>query len=142
MAVLSSVIWPNKRVKKLMRMVELIEDRLLLKMELFIQDNGILGYEMDLVAKCGQMAVDTKATGNLTKLTAKANSFMPMAISTKGSGSTTKLMERVLTLTPTVLTIMVIGSTINSMDSAWSPGLMVLSTRVTTSTVRRKAKEN
>ncbi len=100
-------------------------------MELFILDNGILGYEMDSVVKCGQMAVDTKATGNQTKLTVKENSSMLTATSTKASGSTTKLTAKVLTHMPTELTTMVIGSMINNMVSEWNRGLMVPSTRET-----------
>ena len=51
-------------------------------------------------------------------------------------------MEKVRTHTPMVLIITVIGSMINNMDSEWNHGLTVPNTKVTTSTARKKAKEN
>ena len=111
-------------------------------MEQSIQDNGIQASEMVLVVKCGQMVQGMKAIGNLIKLTVKENLYMPMVIFMRVSGSTIKLMVKVLIPTLTEPTIMVIGSTINNMVSEWSLGLMVLNTKVTTSTGRKKAKEN
>lgn len=135
-------IWRSKKGKRLMRMGESIVDQSHSKMELSIQGNGIQVSEMVLVAKCGQMVQDMKAIGNLIKLTAKANLSMLTVIFTRVNGSTTKLMVKVLILTQTEPTIMVIGSTINNMVSEWSLGLMVLNTKVTTSTGRKRAKEN
>ena len=67
---------------------------------------------------------------------------MLMAMFMRVNGLTIKLTEKELIHMPTVLITMVIGSTINNMVSEWNRGLMEPSTRVTTSTARRRAKEN
>jgi len=125
-----------------MKMVESTVDLLHLKMELSILVNGILVSEMVSVVKCGQMVQDMRATGNQIKLTVKENLFMPTETFTRANGSMIKLMEKVLIPMPMELIIMVIGSTINNMVSEWNLGLMVLNTKVTISTVKKKEKEN
>lgn len=111
-------------------------------MELSIQDNGIQVLEMVLVVKCGQMVQDTKAIGNLIKLTVKENLSMLTETFMKVSGSMTKLMVKVLILMQTEPTITEIGSTINNMVSEWNLGLMVLNMRETISMERKREKEN
>ena len=135
-------IWLSKKVKRLMRTEESIVDLSHSKMELSTQDNGTQVLEMVLVVKCGQMVQDTKAIGNLIKLTAKENLSMLTETFMKASGSMTKLMVKVLIPMPTEPTIMEIGSTINNMVSEWNPGLMVLNMRETISMERKREKEN
>ena len=135
-------IWLSKKVKRLMRTEESIVDLSHSKMELSTQDNGTQVLEMVLVVKCGQMVQDTKAIGNLIKLTAKENLSMLTETFMKASGSMTKLMVKVLIPMQTEPTIMEIGSTINNMVSEWNPGLMVLNMRETISMERKREKEN
>ena len=135
-------IWLSKKVKRQMRTEESIVDQSHSKMEPSILDNGIQVSEMVLVVKCGQMVQDTKAIGNLIKLTAKENLSMLTEIFMKASGSMTKLMVKVLIPMPTEPTIMEIGSMINNMVSEWNPGLMVLNMRETISMERKREKEN
>ena len=56
-----------------MKMVELIVDLSLLKMELYILVNGTQECVMVLVVKCGQTVRDTKDIGNLIKLMDKVS---------------------------------------------------------------------
>jgi hypothetical protein len=135
-------IWLSKKGKRQMRTEESIVDLSLSKMELSIQVNGIQVSEMVLVVKCGQMAQDMKVIGNLIKPTVKENLSMLTVIFMRANGSMIKLMEKVLILTPMELITMVIGLMINNMVSEWSHGLMGLNTKVTISTVKKKAKEN
>lgn len=135
-------IWLSKKVKRLMRTAESIVDLSHSKMELSTLDNGTQVLEMVLVVKCGQMVQDTRAIGNLIKLTAKENLSMLTETFMKVSGSMTKLMVKVLIPMPTEPTIMEIGSTINNMVSEWNPGLMVLNMRETISMERKREKEN
>lgn len=117
-------------------------------MELSTQDSGLSPTETETVSemvtahKSGLMDRDMKDTGKLIKPTDKENSFMLMVTFMKANGSKTKLMETEPTLTLTVPITTEIGSTINSTVTEWSHGQMVLSMRATTSTVKRKAKEN
>jgi len=67
---------------------------------------------------------------------------MPTAIFMKDSGSRIKHMVKEHILTPMEPTTTVTGLMTNSMVTEWSPGQMVLSTKVTISTERRKEKAN
>ena len=54
-----------------MRMGELQKVQSLLRMELFILDNGSTKTEMDSAVKCGQTEADTKEAGKTIKPTDK-----------------------------------------------------------------------
>lgn len=109
-------------------------------MELSTQGNGTLELEMVLVVKCGQMAQDMRATGNLIKLTVKENLYMLTETYMKANGSMIKLMAKERTLMQMEPTIMEIGLMINNMVSEWNPGQMVQNMKETTLMERKKAR--
>jgi len=94
---------------------------------------------MVVVFKSGKMAANMKATGKMIWPTVEAALFTLMAMSMKASGLTIRLTVVAPTFTWTALNIPVSGEKTNSMDSALKLGLMVQSTKVTTSMERSMA---
>jgi membrane-associated PAP2 superfamily phosphatase len=82
----SEPVYMHKKVNKWMKMAELLEDLLHLRMELFILDNGLTVSEMGMELRCGLMVQDMKENGQVIKQMALGNLSMPMVMSMKDNG--------------------------------------------------------
>lgn len=70
--------------------LESVNSQLPLPVEQFMKENGLTTREMDMVAKNGQMALDTKAIGEMIRPMALVVSITLMETSMKESGWTIK----------------------------------------------------
>jgi len=119
----------------------------LMKMVLFLRDRLDQtqrvreAQETVLDSKCGQMAVDTKATGKRIKPKAEANSSMWMVMFMMVIGLTIRPMDLEYIHTQTELNMRANGKMINNMVSVLRRSLMVASILVITSLARKKGQD-
>ncbi len=107
-----------------------------------MRENGEMSFAKVLGDKSGPMALVTKETGLMTRLTVSVNFSMQMAMSMKANGKMIKLMARELTLMQTVQDTRETGEMTSSTASVLKLGLMVLSMRANTLKARKTERES
>jgi len=92
------------------------EKHIHLKVEQYIQENGLTNKDMDLVSKLGLMELNMKVVGEIIKQKDKENSYMLMEIYLKESGLMIKLMDMVFIFIKTELNMKATGRTTYNME--------------------------
>lgn len=125
-----------------MRTVESREAGLLLRVELFTMDSGLITCVMGMVTKSLSMDLSTRGNGPETKQMVKENWFMQIKMYMMVNGLTIKLMEKEYTRMLMAPFIMVTGIMTRSMASARSRGMTERSTKASTRTETKMEKVN
>ena len=102
-------------MKTLVKEHENLKDRLHLKVELFMKENGLTDRETDKEINNGLMGLDTKDSGKMERQMVMVNLITQMATYTKEIGSMIRRTAMEFTTMRMVLSMLDSGKTINSM---------------------------